>query len=182
MVGLIQFGIFLILLLVGFVAGRTLEARHLASIREREQRTASMLVVPMARIPGLEAATDSELVAGSVVISIDYFKRFVASLRALLGGRIAAYESLLDRGRREAMLRMKEEALRKGFHAVVCVRVESSRLASALQNGKGTAGVEVLAYGTALRLPPHSPYRKDGAGATGLAAKEVNAIRAETAR
>ncbi len=158
--GLIQLIVFLTLLIVGFVAGRVLERRHFASISERERRTASMLAVPMARVPGAELATDSALVTGSVVVSIDYYKRVVASLRNLVGGNVAAYESLLDRGRREAVLRMKEEALRRGFHGVVCIRMETSRLASARQGGKGIAGVEVLAYGTALRLPAHSPYRQ----------------------
>jgi hypothetical protein len=34
----------------------------------------------------------------------------------------------------------------------VNVRLETSRLASARGNGEGTAGVEMLAFGTALKL------------------------------
>jgi uncharacterized protein YbjQ (UPF0145 family) len=70
----------------------------------------------------------------------------------LVGGRVASYESLLDRGRREAILRMKEEAFERGYNAVINVRIETSRLASSSRNGEGTAGVEVLAFGTALKL------------------------------
>ena len=43
------------------------------------------------------------LVAGSVVISEDYFKRIVSSLQSLFGGRLRSYESLVDRARREAV-------------------------------------------------------------------------------
>ena len=35
---------------------------------------------------------------GNVVVSVDYFKRFVAHLRMIFGGRVHTYESLLDRG------------------------------------------------------------------------------------
>ena len=38
------------------------------------------------------------------------FKRFLANLRRLIGGRVKSYESILDRARREALLRMKTEA------------------------------------------------------------------------
>jgi uncharacterized protein YbjQ (UPF0145 family) len=47
-------------------------------------------------------------VSGSVVVSVDYFKRFLAGLRTLVGGRVTSYETLLDRARREAILRCKE--------------------------------------------------------------------------
>tara|TARA_Y100001934_G_C12303925_1_gene751413 strand:- start:612 stop:893 length:282 start_codon:yes stop_codon:yes gene_type:complete len=89
---------------------------------------------------------------GSVVISLDYFKRFLAGLRSLVGGRVGSYESLLDRARRESLLRMKEVAIKGGYDAVINVRFETSRLASSGQNGSGTAGVELMAYGTAIKL------------------------------
>jgi len=86
-----------------------------------------------------------------------YFKRFLATLRALVGGRIKAYEPLLDRARREALLRMTEAAVSGGYDAVLNVRLETSRLASARQDGKGTAGVEMLAFGTAIKRAPQTP-------------------------
>jgi uncharacterized protein YbjQ (UPF0145 family) len=94
----------------------------------------------------------SGLVTGNVVISVDYFKRFLAGLRGIIGGRVKTYETLLDRSRREAVLRLKESAKRDGYKAVVNVRLETSRLASGGRDGKRTAGVEVLAFGTGLAL------------------------------
>lgn len=94
----------------------------------------------------------SRLVTGSVVISLDYFKRIIAGLRALIGGRVKTYEPLLDRARREAVLRMTENAKEQGFNAVVNVRLETARLANARKGGKGTAGIEMLAFGTAVTL------------------------------
>jgi uncharacterized protein YbjQ (UPF0145 family) len=150
----LELGLALGLLVVGYAVGRRLEASHYRSIREREQATASMTVVPLARVPGLDRCTDRCLVTGGVVVSPDYFKTFVAGLRMMFGGRLATYETLLDRGRREAVLRMKEEALRLGYDTIICVRLETSRLASAGGNGQGIAGVEIFAFGTAVRLAP----------------------------
>mgnify|MGYP002527674596 CR=1 FL=1 len=72
--------------------------------------------------------------------------------RAFVGGRITVFEPLLDRARREAVLRMKNAAQAGGYDAVINTRLETSRLASSGQNGKGTAGVEILAFGTAVKL------------------------------
>lgn len=110
------------------------------------------MIVTTCRTPPPDwKAESSGLVSGSVVISLDYFKRFLAGLRALVGGRIKSYEPLLDRARREAILRMKEEARSRGYKAVFNVRLETSRLASSRRNGKGTAGVEIIAFGTGLK-------------------------------
>ena len=85
-------------------------------------------------------------------MSLDYFKRVIAGLRAIIGGRIKTYEPLLERARREALLRMLEEARRAGMDAVINVRLETSRLANSRGDGEGTAGVEMLAFGTAVTL------------------------------
>ena len=147
----LQLGSFLGLLVLGYVAGRRSEARHIADLRARERLTAWLPAVTLKKVPGLDDAADAQLVAGSVVVGIDYFKRFVAGLRGLVGGRVDGYAILMDRGRREAILRMKEAALAQGFDAVIRVRLETSTLASQAGNGNGTAGVEMLAYGTGVR-------------------------------
>lgn len=143
-----------VLLLVAFAVGSWLERRHFTSIRAREQKLKNLPAVTIGELPVPEGWDHdvSGLVSGDVVISVDHFKRFVAGLRKLFGGRIQVYESLMDRGRREAILRVKEEAERKGYHAVINLRLESTRLASARRNGKGTVGVEVFAFGTGIRM------------------------------
>ncbi|CAM5220825.1 hypothetical protein ALON55S_03865 [Alishewanella longhuensis] len=88
----------------------------------------------------------AELVCGSVVISIDYFKRLLAMLRSIVGGPVASYETLLDRARREALLRMKEQCT--GAVQIINIRVETSSIHNAAGNGIGS--VELLAYGTAI--------------------------------
>ena len=147
----VQLGIPLALLIVAYFTGTALERRHYASIRERELRWQSLPAVTFRSVPPGWKVAESALVTGSVVISVDYFKRFLSGLRMIFGGRVKAYETLLDRARREALLRLKEDAVERGYHAVLNVRLETCRLANA-RNSERIAGLEVLAYGTGVKL------------------------------
>lgn len=139
--------VFLTLLTLGYGFGRYAERTHYKSIIAREKRLNSLPAVVTKLAPQGET-TQAVMVCGSVVISVDYFKRFIASLRNLVGGRVTSYESLLDRARREAVLRMKEEAEKLNAKYIFNVKFET---ASISQNARGGIGsVEVLAYGTAL--------------------------------
>ena len=140
--------IFLVLLLLGYVFGQRAEKRHFRSIIEREKQLRDILVFSERRIPD-EDKLAGTLVFGSVVVSVDFFKRFVAGLRTLVGGRVSAYESLLERARREAILRMKEEARRSGAKSVWNTRLETASIYKGAQQSIGA--VEVLAYGTAVK-------------------------------
>lgn len=143
-----QLGVFISLLLLGYFFGRLAEKRHYSSIFKREKELRNILVTTE-RFPPTEHLRDNcRLVCGNVVISIDYFKLVAASLKALLGGRLTAYESLLDRARREAILRMQEEADSLNAHTIINMKFETSRISG--DASKGIGSMEVLAYGTAL--------------------------------
>ena len=147
----INFALPVTLLVMAYFTGRMVEHKHLKSLTERERATAPTVAMTLKTpMPGQDPES-GELVTGSVVISLDYFKRFAAALRSLIGGNVKSYEPLLVRARREAVLRMKEEAIALGYRAVINVRLETSRLASGRSDGKGTAGIEMLAFGTAIR-------------------------------
>lgn len=141
-----------ILILVTYFTGSWIEKRHFKSIRDREAKAHGFPVVSFDTMPDDWNVNSSYLVSGSIVISLDYFKRVIAGLKGLVGGRIKTYEPLLERARREAILRMTEEAQQQGYDAVFNVRLETSRLASAQRDGKGVAGVEMLAFGTAVKF------------------------------
>ena len=152
---LLQLLVFALLLLAGLLFGRAAERRHYRDIVAREQALADILVFSERRVPEFAAPPRTALVVGSVVIAEDYFKRVAAALKSLVGGRLTAYESLLDRGRREAVLRMKEEARRLGADMVFNVRFETSSLAEGAGGPAAFSG-EFIAYGTAL-IPPRVP-------------------------
>ncbi len=135
-----------ILLVLGYLVGSSREKKHYASIKEREAKLRHIMVFESKHVPA--SANSGELVYGNVVISTDYFKMFVAGLRKLVGGRLTTFESLLDRGRREAILRLKQEAVEIGASSVFNVRFETS---SVSQGANGYIGsIEVLAYGSAV--------------------------------
>lgn len=139
--------VFVTLLGLGYGFGRLAEARHYRSIRRREQALRDVLAIAVRFPPPAPVPGRTQLVAGSVVVSVDYFKRFLAGLRNVFGGRVRAYESLLDRARREAILRMKAEARALGADRVFNIKLETASISKGRRNAVGA--VEVLAYGTA---------------------------------
>jgi uncharacterized protein YbjQ (UPF0145 family) len=140
--------IFLVLLGLGYGFGRIAEQRHFRSIIRRE-KTLSYLPVIASRFPPAKLPPPKTcLVSGSVVVSVDYFKRFLARLRNLVGGRVKSYESLLDRARREAILRMKQQASELGATMVFNIKLETASISKGRKQKVGA--VEVLAYGTAI--------------------------------
>lgn len=142
----------LIALALGYGVGRWLERRHYRSLREREQALRHVVALNTRYVPEGVAATSAQLVSGGVVISSDYFKTFVAGFRSFFGGRFRGYETLLERARREALLRLKAEAEAAGSTLVIGVRFHTTTIA-----GSTTPSVEVLAFGTALTQAPPAP-------------------------
>ena len=128
--------------------GAWVERRHYRSIREREARWLHLPAIPTRTLDSTRGIAEARLVAVSVVISLDRFKRFLASLRNIFGGRVKSYETLLDRSRREAVLRMKEEC--SDADLIANLRIETSSIANS-RGKQGVGGIEVLAYGTAIR-------------------------------
>ncbi len=140
---------FLLLLAVGYFVGSAIERRHYRSIERREQELADRPVVSFGKnTTSKKIVLEAKLVVGMVAISTDFYKRVVASFINLFGGQIRAYETLVDRARREAILRMREQA--KGADMVVNVRVENSNLFVSSNKGITVGSVEVMAYGTAI--------------------------------
>lgn len=141
---------FLILVGVGYFIGNQRERQHYEDIKRREKQTLHIPVMSWGAKQDLPYAHEAEMFVGSVVVANDYFKTIAASLRNLVGGRVTVYETLIDRGRREAMLRMKESAIEWGASQLLNVRFETSNIASQSQNG-GAGAVEIMVYGTGIR-------------------------------
>ncbi len=146
---LLQVGLPVALVVIGYLVGRVIERRHYASIRQRERELQAVIALTTRWVPAGVSVQDTRLVSGSVVVSSDYFKTFVAGFRNLFGGRFRGYETLLERARREALLRLKLQAREAGSALVIGVRFHTTRVA-----GSTTPSVEVMAYGTALNSRP----------------------------
>lgn len=84
------------------------------------------------------------IVKGSVVMSKNFGKDFMAGMKTLVGGEITGYTEMLNEARQIAVKRMVDEAEALGADAVVNIRYGSS----AVMQG----AAEVIAYGTAVRF------------------------------
>ena len=131
---------FIILILLGYFIGSYIEKRHYKSIDKRETELLYLPVVSGKNFLEEKDIEKAELVYGSVVVSIDYFKLVLFGLRNFIGGEVLSLETVIDRARREAILRLKEKV--KDADMILNLKVETSRIS-------WTAS-EVLAYGTAI--------------------------------
>lgn len=139
-----------VVLLGAWLSGTILERRHLKKLLLLEGGSRGVLAITIEDLPQHRDVESCGLVMGNVVISQDYFKGVAASIKGIFGGNIRVLEPLLERARREALIRMKDAAHARGYDTIINVRIETATLANARRVGKGTAGVEVLAFGTAI--------------------------------
>jgi len=137
-----------VLLIIGVFFGTRAQKKHIEDMEAREEALSYMLVTNLKTLPSVN--TPPLLVTGSTVIAFDYFRRFIARIVMLVGGRITLYEDMLDRARREALLRLLEKAEAAGAQEVHNVRFEFSRIGSSSRHPNVGGGAELLAYGTAV--------------------------------
>lgn len=139
-----------LLLSIGYFFGKMDEKKHYRSIHRREEKLAHILLFNE-KTPPIECAKkEFILVNGSAVVGSDYFRQVVAGIKQFFGGRLSSFESTLDRGRREAILRMKEEAESLGATMIFNVRLETATLTGNQSKKQGLFYAEFLAYGTAV--------------------------------
>ena len=143
-------GFLILLLIVGYTFGQMNEKRHYERIRRSEKQMAHIPVIINEWKDSLSPESEYTLVHGSVVVGSDYFKTFVAGFRQLFGGNVSTFETLVDRARREAIVRMKAEALVLGASKIINMRLETSSIGSNDQGKRGLPCVEVHAFATAV--------------------------------
>lgn len=153
---IITLGIPILLILLGRFVGASIERRHYKNIQEREARFRRQPAFSTKQSNTIATISGAQLATGSVVVSVDHFKRFLSGFRMIFGGEIRSYSSLIDRARREAVLRMKES--HPHADAYINTRLETSTISSTSGN-EGVGTIEVLAYGTAITFESSKPAR-----------------------
>jgi len=148
---IVYLGLPVIFLIGGYAIGKTVENRHFRDLERREEIYKRIVRMTTKRIPSNWHANDPILVQGQAVIGSDYFKTFASQIRNLFGGRVRSLETLMERARREAMLRMLEEAREHGANAVINIREETSTIGRGYGR-QGLASAEIFVYGTALKV------------------------------
>ena len=142
--------IIIISLTICYITGNIIEKNHYKNIKKREIQLYKSPYVSFGKSFAYSPKIkESYLVSSSVVIGCDYFKAFLAGLKNIFGGNVSAYESVLDRGRREAILRMREYAAQKNANAIINVKIETVMLDPI--GTKTFPKVCVTTYGTAIK-------------------------------
>ena len=150
MLGIIVYAIPPVVLLgLGYFIGTSVESAHLRNLMRREAAMRHIGLTNLKRPVGSGQVLHAEFVNGQSVIASDYFKTFLAGWRNIFGGRVRSYERLLMRARREALVRLLEEADRMGAGEVCNIRFETSTIGRGTA-GKGLPSAEIHAYGTAV--------------------------------
>lgn len=149
---LVEAGFVVMLLLLGYGFGRLAEKRHYKRLTKLESELQHIPAVAT-RFPPEDQFYHQQLVTGSVVIASDYFKGFLAGLINIFGGRVTPFESMLDRARRESVIRMKSQANKLNAVYVFNIKFDTTRIAT----GR-LAAMEVVTYGTAM-IPGKNPVK-----------------------
>lgn len=142
--------LFLLFLLgITYMTGSMIEKKHFDKIKQRERNLVTLPTVTLGSkkwAPSVRVKK-MEMVTGEVVISGDYFKNFIAGIKNIFGGRMTSMESVMDRARREATLKMREKAI--GASVIVNTRYESVML-NHVHRSNSIPKCAVIAYGTAV--------------------------------
>ena len=134
-----------------FSIGTILEKQHYKNIKKREIALLKKPYINFSKETILnEKIKTVKLVVGEVVIGCDRFKVFVYGLKTLFGGNVSVYEMVLDRGKREALLRMREKANKFGADIILNTKIETSMIDPITQKNR-LPRILVTAYGTAIK-------------------------------
>ncbi len=131
-----------LILVISYFIGFAIEKNHFKSLRIREEKNKHKPFLSEPLYKFRKPVKHSEMACEEIVIGGDYFRHFWANLRNLFGGNLTAYESLKDRARREAILRIKESNPNADYF--VNAKIETININSHM--------CEVLVYVTAIYL------------------------------
>ncbi|MGH7658707.1 MAG: heavy metal-binding domain-containing protein [Gemmatimonadales bacterium] len=107
-----------------------------------------MLISTTHSIEGRRVREYHGLVSGEAILGANIFKDLFAGIRDIVGGRSAAYEQELRKGKALALSEMEEQASALGANAVIGVDLDYETITL----GSGGGMLMVSASGTAVRL------------------------------
>lgn len=145
----IYFGGPLLLLVIAFFAGNGIARRHNQQLEDRQRQVAHIRSTDLKVFIRPETGgPDPALLCAEVTLGIDHFRGFLGKLKNIFGGEVKSYSKTLDRARREAILRVIEQAHAASMNAVANLRVEFVDISGNANMAKKASMVTILAYGT----------------------------------
>ena len=91
------------------------------------------------------------MLMANVVMSPSWVQMWIGGIMSLFGGQINVFTKVVDWARREAQQRLREKVAEEGFDEVINMRIETTMLTTTRGGKDKTSGVEILAYGTAIK-------------------------------
>jgi len=125
------------------------EKKHFKRIIQDEKELRSIVVLWKKQASEL-SKWNIDLYTWNIVLSSDYFKRFIAWFINFFWGRMKVYESLLDRARRDTIVKVKKQAKAAWYNAIANLRIETSSISK--WNKWKIWSIEVLAYATGIKI------------------------------
>lgn len=97
-----------------------------------------------ATLPGYKVLKTIEVVFGEAILGASIIQNLAESLTSFFGGRVGAYESKLQEGRKIAVQEMMREAHRQGANALIGVHLDYETI------GASASMLMICASGTAV--------------------------------
>lgn len=139
---MIELGFFIVFTVSALIVGTVVESRHYKSIKKRESIMDEIPCSSFRAVPDPRSPAKVSLAHGTAVVSSDRFKTLLGNIVSIFGGEMKSHSSVIDRARREAILRMKESC--PWAECFVNMRIETSNIS------KKQTKAAVFAYSTAL--------------------------------
>jgi uncharacterized protein YbjQ (UPF0145 family) len=139
---------------MSWALGRWYQNRIMNVLLEKEKLEGASLQnenhLSTASTTALMSAQASALLHVSICVGPSIGQIFFMWFKSLFGGRLQSYDFVLEYGRREVLLRLREQAKSLGCTSIHNVRLETSVISSARNQDSKRASVEFLAFATGL--------------------------------
>ena len=140
--------------LLSLIATMIYQPRKRKVLLERESATSFVsgdALSTLSKPLGDREIREFRMMMSSVVMSPSWVQMWIGQIISLFGGEINVFTKVVDWARREAKQRLREQVSEAGFDEVINVRLETSMLTKTAGGKDRTSGVEILAYGTAIK-------------------------------
>ncbi len=138
-------------LIFSAIYGSIYQKGKMKKLLEREKQTGKDPINNLSTPLSDKKVLSSGLMWESVVIGPSWWQMLLGTIGSIFGGRLNAYSETYDWARREAIQRLREAVTASDFDDVINLRIETSMMSSSSKSKDKTAGMEIVAYGTAIK-------------------------------
>ena len=110
-----------------------------------------MVVTTTFTVEGYRIQQYFGVVRGLVVRAPTIAQGFLGGLKSIIGGNIGSYTEMCEQTRQQAYDLLIDHARALGANAIIGMRYDASEI-----GGKTSSATEVLCYGTAVLIVPHT--------------------------